>query len=275
MAELPMHRRTDADLEVALRELGATTAWPPAAPSPDAPDIAAAVRARIVAAGAQPPGRRGWSWRPARRALVLALLAVLALAAVASAIGFDLPGLRFIFGGPSMSPPPTLAPSAGPPGAALDLGNQVGLADLDDAAGFHVRWPRDAAFGPPDAAYIDATRNGQVSLVWTARPGLPASLEPGVGLVLTVFDGAVDDGFFSKVIGAGTTVELVNVDDGRGYWVSGDPHLFFYQTRDGRFIDEHRRWVGDGLLWDEGDLTYRLESPLGKSATVRLAESMR
>lgn len=296
MTGLPLHRRTDADLEAALRDLGAGMAWPSAAPAADAPDLAAIVRSRIQAAGAMPPAApRRWTWRPARRALVLALLAVLAVAAVASAIGFGLPGLRLIFGGPSLSPPPTLAPAtprasasavsgsappsatvpAGPPGVAMHLGTPVALADLDAAAGYHVGWPQDPAIGPPDAAYVDAAKGGQVSLVWADGPGLPATLEPGVGLVLTVFDGAVEDGFFTKIIGPDTTVELVNVNDGRGYWVSGQPHMFFYQRRDGTFTDEHRRWVGDGLLWNEGDLTYRLESPLGKAASIRLAESMR
>ena len=297
MTDLPMHRRPDADLEAALRDLGATLAWPSATAGPDAPDVAAIVRSRIEAAAELPPTRRGWSWRPARRALVLAIIAVLAIAAVASAIGFELPGLRLLFGGPSLSPPPTLAPTAPPRSTAPCLVSRAArrrrpsrrarraspwpsatrsaLAELDEAAGFHVRWPQDPALGPPDAAYIDHTRAGQVSLVWAARPGLPATIEPGVGLVMTVFDGTVDDGFFTKAIGEQTTVELVNVGDARGYWVSGDPHMFFYETRDGTFVDERRRWVADALLWADGDLTYRLESPLGKAATIRLAASMR
>ena len=298
MTDLPMHRRPDADLEAALRDLGASLAWPNATAGPDAPDLAAIVRSRIEAAAELPPARSSWSWRPARRALVLALIAVLAIAAVASAIGFALPGLRLVFGGPSLSPPPTLAPTAPPrstsvapsssavrspspsvpagsPGASLALGDPVELAALDEAAGFHVRWPQDPALGPPDAAYIDRTRAGQVSLVWGARPGLPATIEPGVGLVMTVFDGTVEDGFFTKAINEQTTVELVNVGDARGYWISGDPHMFFYQTRGGTFVDDHRRWVADALLWADGDLTYRLESPLGKDATIRLAASMR
>ena len=171
------------------------------------------------------------------------------------------------------SPSPSVP--AGSPGASLGLGDPVELADLDKAAGFHVGWPQDPALGPPDAAWVDRTRAGQVSLVWAARPGLPATIEPGVGLVMTVFDGTIDDGFFTKAISEQTTVELVNVGDARGYWVSGDPHMFFYETRDGTFVDERRRWVADALLWADGDLTYRLESPLGKDATIRLATSMR
>ncbi len=230
-----------------------------------------------------------WRWRPARRALVLALLALLALAAVASAIGLGLPGLRLVFGGPSTSLPPTPAPvssasassgaaspvPAGRPGDSMRLGRPVALADLDAAAGFHVTWPGDEAFGPPDAAYVDAARGGQVSLVWGTRPGLPPTIEPGVGLLLTVFDGTVEQGFFSKAIDADTTVEALLVDGRQAYWLSGDPHVFFYTKRDGSDVVDARRWVGDALLWSDGELTHRLETSLGKDAAIRLAESMR
>ena len=84
----------------------------------------------------------------------------------------------------------------------MGLGERVELADLDARAGFDVRWPNDPSIGPPDAAYIDATKGGQVSLVWASRPGLPATLEPGVGLLLSQFRGQVEDGFFTKVINA-------------------------------------------------------------------------
>ena len=48
MTDLPMHRRPDADLEAALRDLGATLAWPSATAGPGAPDVAAIVRQRIA-----------------------------------------------------------------------------------------------------------------------------------------------------------------------------------------------------------------------------------
>ena len=135
MTDLPMHRRTDADLEAALRDLGTSLAWPSATAGPDAPDVAAIVRSRIEAAAVMPPARRRWSWRPARRALVLALIAVLAIAAVASAIGFELPGLRLIFGEPSLSPPPTLAPTAPPRSTAAAPSSAIGSPSPSVPAG--------------------------------------------------------------------------------------------------------------------------------------------
>jgi hypothetical protein len=68
-------------------------------------------------------------------------------------------------------------------------------------------------------------------------------------------------------------VERLPVGDGKGYWLTGDPHFIFWKGPDG-FVDDSRRWVGDVLLWAEGDITYRLETSLGRDRAVGLAESM-
>jgi hypothetical protein len=273
MADQPLHLRSDADLEAALRAFGESVAWP------EAPaDLAAMVRARIESTPrTAEPARSRWNWRPARRALVAAVLILLVLAALAGAAGLGLPGLRLILGPAPVSPPPSLAPSAspaeGPAGSRLGLGEQVPLDDLDAQAGFAVAWPSDPALGPPDAAYIDKTLGGQVALVWRSRAGLPDTLEPGVGMIVTAFRGTADSGFFSKALGSGTTVKSVLVDGDRAFWLSGDPHLLFYEGPEG-FVHDPRRWIGDGLLWTRGPITYRLEAALGQAEAIRLAESM-
>jgi hypothetical protein len=285
MADQPLHLRSDADLEAALRGLAEAIDWPAAGPAaaPAAtggPDLATVVRARIEAgdAAAARPGR--WSWRPARRmaiALVVVLLSLAVLAVVAGAAGLGLPGLRLFLGPAPVSPPPTVAPSAspaaGPPGAGLGLGTQVDLAELDARAGFDVRWPDDPAIGPPDAAYIDPSLGGQVSLVWGPRSGLPGTFQSGIGLLMTAFRGAVDNGYFTKAIDLGTTARLVTVNGERAYWLSGAPHFFFYEGPSGR-IEDPRRWVGDALLWADGPITYRLETALGPDRAIEIAESV-
>jgi hypothetical protein len=233
---------------------------------------------------------------PARRAIVLAIIAVLVLAAIAGAAGLGLPGLRIIFGGPSAAPTgpsPTAAASIGaaatagpsqtagpsrtlvpgPVGSGLGLGAAVTLAALDEGAGFHVRLPSDPSIRPPDAAWLNPALNDQVSLVWAESSRLPSTLEPGVGLLLTAFRGTVSDGWFTKAIGPGTTVQPVMVDGQRGYWITGDPHQFFYEGPAG-FVEDSRRWVGDVLLWADGAITYRLETTLGREAAIAIAESM-
>lgn len=281
MADQPRLLRSDAALEEALRGLAGAIDWPSPGPAPaGGPDLAAVVRARIEAAGsARVPGPTPsrWSWRPARRALVVAVIVLLAVAALAGAASLGLPGLRLILGPPPVSPPPSLEPSrspaAGAPGSRMGLGTRVALADLDAQAGFDVTWPADPSLGPPDAAYVDRSKGGQVALVWAARPGLPETLEPGVGLVLTSFQGGLTEGFFSKAIGLDTTVRLVLVDDERAYWLSGEPHFLFYEGPDGR-VEDARRWVGDALLWADGPVTHRLETSLGSDRAIELAESM-
>jgi hypothetical protein len=296
MTDLRLSQLPDGDLEDALRGLVRVIDWPAAsAPVTDEPvrtDLAAIVRMRLET---QPRPTSRWTWRPARRALILALVALLALAAIAGAVGFGLPGLRLLFGPAPVSPPPTLEPISSPspvasasgsaataapgasaadvPGASMGLGEQVELADLDARAGFHVRWPSDPSLGPPDAAYIDAFTGDQVTLVWASRPDLPATLEPGVGLLLSQFRGQVEEGFFTKALDGGTSVERLPVGDGRGFWLTGDLHFIFWKGPNG-FVDDSRRWVGDVLLWADGDITYRLETSLGRERAVDLAESI-
>jgi hypothetical protein len=268
----------DEALIGALRDMGPAIAWPEA--TDRTPDPATRVRAAIVAGDrrARPIERRSWWARPMTRALVLALVALLALVAIAGAVGLGLPGLRLLFsGGPAPSAPPTPAPSAtapaGAPGTGLGLGTTVPLAELEAVAGRPITVPDDALLGPPDAAWVDRTKANQVALVWAARPDLPATHDPGVGLIVMSFDGTIHDEFFGKAINSGTTVEDVRVAGQRGYWISDLPHVFFYDSEGGT-VDDARRWVGDALLWSDGTTTWRIESALGRAETMRIAESI-
>jgi hypothetical protein len=290
MADLPLRSLQlldDAGLAAALADLSEAIDWPTAGPaSPGGADLATAIRIRIEA-GAVPSDRRArwrsaWgSWRPVRRVLVVAVVALLALAVVAAlagAAGLGLPGIRILLGPAPVSPPPTpvAAPSRSPaavPGIGMHLGERVELADLDQRAEFPVRWPQDPAIGPPDAAYVDSSLGGQVTLVWASRPDLPDTIQPGVGLVMSVFRGSYDSSFLNKAVGSGTIVQLVQVDGERAFWLSGGPHFFFYTSPSGQVFDP-RRWVGDALLWADGSTTYRLESALGLERTIEIAESL-
>lgn len=260
----------DAELISALVALRDDIAWPPVG---DGPDPAARACVAIEAGAiARPMPRRSW-WRVPRRALVLALAALLALAAVAGAIGLGLPGLRIVLGGPS-APPVTPAPSGRgtsptAPGMELGLGEPVTLADA------HTRTGRIPSFGegpvgPPDAVYLDADRASQVALVWAASATLPETQAPGVGLIVMSFDGTVESAFFHKALGASSTIEPVDVAGFRGFWISGDPHLFFYATASETIVDE-RRWVADALVWSDGTTTWRIETAQGRDAALDLA----
>jgi len=269
-------RLDDDALGAALRDLATAVDWPASgAIASDGPDIATRVRVRLQDA---PVARARAPWRPARRAIILALAALLALAAVAGAVGLGLPGLRIFQGGSPVSPPPTLAPSAsiptGPPGSTLGLGRLTTLADLDAAAGRQITLPSDPLLGPPDAAYVDPLKGDQVALVWAPRPDLPPTLDPGVGLVLMSFDGLIEDEYFGKFIDSGAVLEPADVGSMDGYWFSGAPHIFFYEGNGGGFVDDDRRWVGQALVWSDGTTTYRIETSLPEADAIRIATSL-
>jgi hypothetical protein len=267
----------DAGLEAVLRASADSVAWPTAS-SPGAPDLAMRVRARLAAP--RPRTRRPWtSWRPLRRGLVLALAALLALAAIAGAVRLGLPGLNLTLGEPPVTPPPSAAPSSTPPPGPL--GSRLGLGtlaptidDVERLTGRPARLPSDPAIGPPDTAYVDHSRANQVAFAWAADAMLPATREPGIGLLLMQFDGRVDSGLFEKILDQGVTAEPVSVDGNDGFWISGDPHFFFYRMADGSIVDDGRRWVGDALIWSDGDTTYRIESALGRDRTIAIAEGL-
>jgi hypothetical protein len=212
--------------------------------------------------------------------MILALAALLALAAIAGAATLGLPGLRLSLGPPAITPPPiTPAPSGaaatpvGLPGFGLGLGRTVEPDDVVGAIGRTVPYPTDARLGAPDAIWVDRTRANQVALVWETSDTLPATLDPRIGLLVMSFDGTVGPEFYEKAIHGGTVVEPVTVAGHDGFWISGDPHVFFYES-DGGFVDDPRRWVGDALIWSDGTRTWRIESGLGKDATIEIAESI-
>ena len=264
----------DVELELRLADLGRAVAWPE--PSGG---LAAVVGARISAGAgsAERRVRRPW-WRPARRGLVLALAALVALAAVAAAAGIGLPGLRIIFLPPGATP---VGPSAGSSplptssgsaalglGSALGLGARTDLAGAAAIAGFEILVPE--RLGPPDEVY---TMNRRVTLVWRSDADLPR-MASDIGLLVTQFRGTVDPGFYEKQVTAGTTVLPVRVGSSPGYWLEGAPHTLVYRDLSGAFLEETRRTVGDALIFRRGDLTFRIESALGRDETIALATSL-
>lgn len=269
---------SDEAFEAALRDLGSAIAYP--TPGIVGNDIATHVRERVAVDRVRRSGILGWiGARPVRRGFVVAIAALLILAAVVGAVALGVPGIRIQFGGPTQSPAVTASPARPSPtpselaivGQSLGLGTKVSLDEAERIAGLDLILPADPAIGPPDAAYVFANR---VALVWAERPGLPADPSSGVALLINEFRGRVDEGYYTKVLDSDATVTPVTVGDGSGYWISGSPHFFFYRDPTGKFIDETAREVGDTLIWNDGEVTYRLESQLGMDDAIRIAESL-
>jgi hypothetical protein len=284
--------RDDEQLERALRALGRQLAYPPT------PDLASSVRARLAAGR---PARRSrlawWFAAPVARRLAYAFVALIALVgallivspearrAVANRLG--VPGITIEFVVPTPTRPagapatPTLPASPTPPGTPTSVGNRLGLGQrvtLEVArasVGFPVQLPSLPELGPPDEIYLGTPPvGGQVSFVWLPRPGLPEVAGTGAGLLITQFQAKIDWGFAKKIVGDKTTVEYVDVNGGEGFWLSGEPHEFFYlSTRVS--IPERVRLAGNVLLWEVGGVTYRIEGPRTLEEAMAIARSLR
>ena len=267
MAEL-LSRLPDADLEVALVQLGRSVEFPAE------PNVAPAVyrRLREVPAPARrrPILERLLPARPLRRAVALAVAVVILAGGVAAAGLLGVPGLKLIFR-PHASPTATTRPL----GFGLFLGNHVSPERAVTEVSFPIARPRLAGLPAPVYYSSRFTPGGEISLVYPAGPGLPAAPTTGVGLLVLEFQGTVNPEFLQKVVNAGTVVEPVRVDGGTGYWIVGAPHEVMLVNRHGQPFPETVRLAGNTLVWQRGDVTMRIEGRFGKAEALRIANSVR
>jgi hypothetical protein len=155
--------------------------------------------------------------------------------------------------------------------ARLNLGQPLTLDQVRARVRYNVALP--TALGNPDETYLlDDPPGGQVALVYYPRPDLPQANSTGVGVLLTEFQANIHStGVIAKGLPPGTRLEEVQVNRGRGFWMDGDPHTFFYVDARGQVETETTRLAANVLLWEQGDLTLRLESALPKDAALNIA----
>jgi hypothetical protein len=293
MPEAPV--LSDEQLEGALRGLATFVAYP------EVPDLSGLVGRRLRE---EAPAARRRTWfspslrgilrpvlRPAlqpavARAAVAVLVAVALFAgtmvfspsarhAVAGWLG--LRGVKIIVT-PSPAGPASVSPSPLPTslGSGLDLGKRMTLAQIQGLVPFEIVFP--AELGPPDEVYL---RTGfvqnQVILLYRARPGLPAARLTGAGLLLTEFQARVDTEYVEgKIIHVGAnSVEAVTVGGDPGYWIDGDPHQILYFDQEGNQVPDQTRLAGNVLLWQHGDVTFRIEADITRDQALRIAGSVR
>lgn len=261
---------TDRELEATLVELGALLDYPRPAP------LAERVRARLGE-----PRRHWWDIsRSPRAGLVRAFVAVTIVLALVLAVSPDaraaaetVLGLRgvTIFRVPAVATPP-----ATPASAVAFPGARLTLAEARARVSFPILVPSDAALGEPDDVYVDAVAGGdRVTLVYRSRAALPVSREAGVSALVVEVRGRVEESFFAKAAGPGTRIDPVAVNGARGFWLEGEPHLFFIRDAAGNVRDETLRLAGNTLLWERGDTTLRLEAQVARDVALRIASSFR
>jgi hypothetical protein len=265
---------SEQELDATLAALGERLAYP--RPT----RLADALRARLR----EPRAGRWWdALRSPRYAFVpaLATLAVMLLV-----IALAVPGARAaatdflhawgidIFRGPAIATPAvTASPRAG-------LGAITTLSDARLRADFTLRVPTDQRLGAPDEVYrglADATGLHQrITLVYAQRPGIPLSHEPGVSVLVVEFRGRPDETLIGgKGAGPDTKIESLSVNGGRGIWLEGAPHLFFYRDESGMIWTETLRLAGNTLIWEQDGVTLRLEAQVSRDEALQIAASFR
>ena len=254
-----------SEFEKTMRAIGRAIDYPPQ------PDIAGAVRRRITTS----PRRPTFAARvlsTLRRPVAAGLAAALALTifvvvwepareAVAGWLGLD--DVRITY----EKPPPR------PVGAHLDLGDRVSLTEGERRVSFHVLVP--GALGAPDEVYFDnRVPGGMVSLLYTARAGLPEAGSEGAGLILSEFEADLRDSeMFMKFVRFDTTVAEVTVRGVTGYWIAG-PHQLAYIDAEGDESFQESRLSAPALVWQEGGRVFRIESGLERSRVLEIAGSL-
>jgi hypothetical protein len=253
-------------LELNLYEAGRVFPYPPT------PDISRRVARRLNVP--RPQARRRLAWAAAILVVLVSIL--LAVPPVrAQILDFLQVGVVRIFLGPTPTlspvpptpsrpgPTPTLVPTPTMLPSLLDLAGKTTLTEASRQATFPVRLPAyPPDLGPPNYVFLQNMGGSMVVLAWT-EPGSPGKLR----LSLDEFG---PDAIMAKKM-MPPAIQSTTVNGQLAYWTSG-PHMLELQNGDygARLLVE-----GHALIWEEGDITYRLETSLSMEEAVRIAESLR
>jgi hypothetical protein len=223
------------------------------------PDVAPAVLARVRSE----PARRRVGWL---RSVLVAIAVSLLLASI--------PGVRvavadFVRGLPGVLFDSESAPSPSPPpsglGESLALTRPVTLEEARRQVAFPVLLP--SVWGRPDEVYVRGSH--AVTLLWRARPGLPALEGSDIGAVVDVIDPSVGAWLEKRLYGVG--VERLLVDGHEAAWI-GRAHPLLLLDETGQAV--RQRLAARTLLIYERGVTVRIESLLSREQAVAVARSL-
>ena len=252
------------EIEEQLGRLGAELEWPAT------PNLAPAIRLRTMV-------RRQWfesRWAMAAAVAILALAALLAYPPSREAIANWLDLHTRFQTVPHLATPSPLP--SGTVGQRLVLGNRTTLPAARAALKWQLLLP--ASLGQPDDVYLQqppvAPSDGEVTLVYTARQGIPTAGETGVAVLITEARGRVNSDFFGKTIGPGTTIEVVAIAGNTGYWIAGAPHVVVFLDSSGHVRYETLRLATNTLLLDVDGTVVRIEGNLTKAQALEIAASL-
>jgi hypothetical protein len=228
-------------------------------------DLSIGVTRRLQEATRRPVPRRA-----RRRRLVVALVATIAATATLA-----IPSARaavtsfFEIGAVRVHEQP-------PPGA---VAGPLGLGGMTTLEATRVQMPvvvpSARGFATPDEVWFDDKAGGVTSLVYRAKPGLPAAKHTdGVGLLVQEFVGD-GSGFLNKYLGNGAHAERVAVGPREGVFITGGDHFVAYEDATGAGRTEDGRLVGNALIFQRNGLTVRIEGNLPLARMVAIGASLR
>jgi len=171
---------------------------------------------------------------------------------------------------------PALPTPSPRPGQSLGLGTPTTLAQAQSRLTWQIAVP--PALGQPDLVYLAlpplGPSGGEVTLVYTNRAGVKPSGLTGVSLLVTEARGAVNELFFGKTVGPDATIESVEVNGHKGWWISGAPHTFVFTDANGNPYFDTLRLATNTLIVDDGGTIVRIEGDMTKTQALQLAGSL-
>ncbi|MEZ4532559.1 MAG: hypothetical protein R2855_16320 [Thermomicrobiales bacterium] len=247
---------TRDDLELELAALGARLDWSPT------PDLAESILATQAAPTPLPRARHRRHWLAAAALVLLIVGALLAGSAtvrtsVADFLGID--GVRIEFGEPPAAPVET--PNLGTPTSMQDFVRWLPFAPM-----------QPAALDQPDALYLHVLENGDVLglMAWPPDDALPQAAETGLGALLMQFEPPDDIYMMIKTVGTSTgSITETTVNGEPAWWIEVASNLTIFGEES---IDS--RSTANVLLWQQGDIGFRLESALSMDEALAIAESL-
>lgn len=273
-----MNKQTDHLSEEHLKEITSRFQYP------STPDVAGSVMARLESGSRSRAQMR--SARVVTGLLILILAVLFAVPGVrAEIIRFFQVGVVRIFPAsptltaepsmpqlPATATPMAVAPSTTTPAPGVnvpiysvtisDLAGETNLEDAQANLPFPIRLPEyPADLGAPERVFLQED-GGMVILVW-ANPADPDSAR------LSLHEIAPGKILFSKY--EPRVIQETQVNGVYAVWAQG-PYLV--RVTNGSY-DFRRTVEGNTLIWEEGGITYRLESDLSLDETTRIAESLK
>lgn len=231
---------------------------------PRTPDIATRVRARL---DSEPRTKSIIARVRAAISLPVLRVAAASLLIVAVAVGsalaipqtrealadlFGLSSVKIEVGPVEGPPPPVLSPRS--------FASPATLSGAQEAVPFDIRLPsEDGVRILPEAVYIQ-----------------------GVAIVILSYESQDFDlyqassGFYGKGLPDADLARESAVHGQPAIWIGSGGHIARSLDADGRLLIETERTVERGtLLWEEGGISYRLETGLSEDEAILLAESLR